>query len=119
MNELMGQRDSRTGLTNLRRLAWLFDELIRIPGTHIRIGLDPLIGLIPGGGDLIGGAVSAYALLTAARLGAPASVVLRMGLNILIDTVVGAVPLFGLLLLRKFLTVGTPKTRNDKIKGRE
>ena len=82
-------------LRRLRILTKLFDELIPIPGTRLRVGLDAILGLLPGGGDVMGGTVSTYALLLAARLGAPAPVVLRMGLNILIDTLVGAVPLLG------------------------
>ena len=82
-------------LTTLKLLARTFDDLIRVPGTNIRFGLDSLIGLLPGGGDLVGGAVSAYAIVVAARLGAPASVIARMGLNILIDTIVGAIPVLG------------------------
>ncbi|HEX6559529.1 MAG TPA: DUF4112 domain-containing protein [Longimicrobiales bacterium] len=82
-------------LTRLRVLTKVFDELIRVPGTNMKFGLDALIGLVPGGGDLVGGAVSAYAILVAAKLGASPAVVMRMGLNILIDTIVGAVPFLG------------------------
>lgn len=85
----------KTGLSNLRVIARLFDELIRVPGTNVRFGLDAVLGLLPGGGDLLGGAVSAYAIMVAARLGAPASVIARMLINIAIDTVVGAIPLLG------------------------
>jgi len=95
MNEVTERKLASPQLSRLRLLTKVFDELIRIPGTNMRIGLDPLLGLLPGGGDLVGGAVSAYAILAAARLGAPASVILRMGLNILLDTIVGAVPLLG------------------------
>jgi hypothetical protein len=79
----------------LRRIAWLLDDLVRVPGTSRRFGLDPLLGLLPGGGDIAGGALSAYVVLAAARLGAPSSVILRMGWNIVVDTVLGAVPLLG------------------------
>lgn len=82
-------------LTRLRLITRVFDELIRVPGTNVKFGLDALVGLLPGGGDLIGGAVSAYAILVAARLGASPAVVIRMGLNILVDTIVGAIPLLG------------------------
>lgn len=82
-------------LRTLRTISWLFDELVRIPGTNLRFGIDALTGLIPGSGDLLGGAVSLYALAVASRFGAPASVVLRMALNILIDAMVGAIPLLG------------------------
>jgi hypothetical protein len=83
------------GLIRARRLARLLDDLIRVPGTNIGIGLDPLIGLIPGVGDMIGGLMSTYILMVAAREGVPASVLARMLGNIALDSVVGVVPLFG------------------------
>ena len=84
-----------TALTGLRRLTWLMDEVVRIPGTRLRFGLDPLIGLLPGGGDLAGAAVATYALIVAARLGASPAVLLRMAGNIALDTLAGAIPLIG------------------------
>jgi hypothetical protein len=71
------------------------DDLIRIPGTNIRVGLDPLLGLLPGGGDAAGGLVAAYTLLVAARVGAPPAVILRMAGNIGLDALLGVVPLLG------------------------
>ncbi len=79
----------------LRRLSYLLDNSIPIPGTPFRIGLDSIIGLIPGVGDLVGGAFSLYIILEAARLGAPRSLLARMGWNVAIDVLVGAVPLLG------------------------
>ncbi len=79
----------------VRRLAWILDEMVRIPGTQRRIGLDAVFGLLPAGGDLAGGALSAYTILAAHRVGAGPAVILRMGLNILIDVVIGTVPLLG------------------------
>ena len=70
---------------SLRRasaLAALLDDAIRIPGTNIRFGLDPVIGLVPGLGDLLGGAASAYIILEAARAGASASILVRMAANV-------------------------------------
>ncbi len=86
---------TKTGTEGVRRLAWILDELIRIPGTNMRVGLDAVIGLIPGGGDLAGGALSAYTIVAAHRLGAGPAVILRMGMNIVIDMIVGTVPLLG------------------------
>ncbi|MGQ0561733.1 MAG: DUF4112 domain-containing protein [Gemmatimonadota bacterium] len=83
------------GLDRLRTISWIFDELIRIPGTNLRVGLDALLGILPGGGDLLGGAVSTYAILIAARLGAPPAVIARMAINIVVDAVIGAIPLLG------------------------
>ena len=71
------------------------DRAFRIPGSPIRIGLDAVIGLLPGVGDAVGGAVSTWFLLTAARLGAPPAVLARMGLNVAIDALFGAIPLLG------------------------
>lgn len=82
-------------LQKLRALTQLMDEALPVPGTKLRVGLDFLLGLVPGMGDLAGAAISGYALLLAARLGAGASVLLRMLLNIAIDAAVGAVPLLG------------------------
>lgn len=82
-------------LQGLRALTRLMDEALAVPGTRLRVGLDSLLGLLPGVGDVAGAAVSGYALLVALRLGAPLPVLLRMLLNIGVDTAVGAVPLLG------------------------
>jgi len=79
----------------LNRLAWLLDSSIRLPVLGFRIGIDGLIGLIPGIGDVAGGVLSSYILVQAARLGVPKLTLLRMVFNIVIDTLVGMVPLFG------------------------
>jgi hypothetical protein len=82
-------------MDRLHRIAWVLDDLVRVPGTKRRFGLDPVLGLLPGGGDIAGGALAACIVVAAARLGAPSSVILRMGWNIVVDTVLGAVPLLG------------------------
>jgi hypothetical protein len=61
-------------------LALFMDELIRVPGTKFKIGLDPLIGLLPGFGDTGSALVSAFALIQAARLGVPKILLARMSL---------------------------------------
>jgi hypothetical protein len=71
------------------------DNLIRIPGVNWRVGLDPFIGLIPGVGDLVSTFVSLYVILAAVQYGAPKITILRMGLNIGIDLLVGAIPFLG------------------------
>ena len=83
------------GVTRARGLARLLDDLIRIPGTKIGIGLDPIIGLIPGVGDVVGGLMSTYILMVAAQEGVPASVLMRMLGNIALDSLVGVVPVVG------------------------
>jgi hypothetical protein len=79
----------------MRDLARVLDEAVRIPGTNIRIGLDALLGLLPGGGDIAGGVFSGLIILQAARAGAPIAVLGRMLANVAIDVVVGAIPLLG------------------------
>jgi Domain of unknown function (DUF4112) len=82
-------------LRRVNAVATLLDDALHIPGTNLRFGIDPLIGLVPGLGDLIGGAASAYIILEAARAGAPASVLVRMAANVGIDTLIGSVPVAG------------------------
>src|SRR6186713_1176936 len=84
-----------SGVARARGLARLLDDLIRVPGTNIGIGLDPIIGLIPGVGDVLGGVMSSYILLVAAQEGAPTSVLVRMLGNIALDSLVGIVPVLG------------------------
>ena len=82
-------------LARARALTRLLDSAAAIPGTGIRFGLDPLLGLIPGLGDVAGAALAGYLVLVAQRLGAPRAVVLRMLANVAVDTVGGTVPLIG------------------------
>ncbi len=79
----------------LKQLAWLLDESIPIPLLGIRVGVDGLLGLIPGVGDLITTGISTYIIREAAHLGVPRVVLLRMAFNSAIDFVIGAVPLIG------------------------
>jgi len=82
-------------LKRVRLLSRLLDEQFRIPGMKHRIGLDGLLGLIPGIGDAAGALLSTYILYEAIRLGVPRTVVLRMIANIGIDTLGGAIPIVG------------------------
>lgn len=79
----------------MESLAKLMDAQFKIPGTDIRFGLDGLIGLIPGAGDLSTFAVSGYMLWIMANNGASGYVLARMVLNVVIDAVVGAIPIIG------------------------
>ncbi|WP_437681599.1 DUF4112 domain-containing protein [Sorangium sp. So ce131] len=82
----------------LKRLTWLghfLDNSIRIPGVGYRVGYDAVIGLIPGVGDLVGLGLSLYIVLAATRYRLPASTLLRMVLNVGIETLIGTVPLVG------------------------
>ena len=87
--------DADERLRWVERIARLMDSQFRLPGTQFRFGLDPLLGLVPIVGDLSTTVVSVALLLTMLRHGASGAVVVRMALNILLDTVVGAVPLLG------------------------
>ena len=78
-----------------RFLADLLDQRFTIPGTSIRIGLDPIISLIPGIGDLVANLTGSVILVIAAQLGVPKIVLVRMGINIAINSIIGAVPIFG------------------------
>lgn len=92
------QNDAQSNAGRLKRLdgmAYLLDNSIPIPGTGARVGLDAVIGLVPGIGDVAGAAMSAYIVMQAARMGAPGSVVARMVLNVGIETVVGSIPFLG------------------------
>jgi hypothetical protein len=82
-------------LDQARALARLLDSAIRIPGLGVRVGLDPILGLVPGLGDVVGGALSGWILLAASRAGASRTVLVRMLGNILIDSAVGTVPFLG------------------------
>lgn len=82
-------------LRQARAIARLLDTAIPIPGTSMRLGIDPLLGLVPGLGDVAGAAMSGYVVLTAVRLGAPRFLVARMVGNVALDTLVGTVPLLG------------------------
>lgn len=76
-------------------LAKVMDTSIRIPGTSWSIGLDPLLGLIPGIGDVIANLIGTVILGIATRLQIPRIVLTRMSLNLLINGTVGAVPVIG------------------------
>lgn len=79
----------------MERLAWLLDNSIRIPIIGYRIGLDAILGLIPGIGDATGALLSGYIFYSGVRMKAPLSVLSRMGLNIIVELVVGMIPILG------------------------
>lgn len=85
--------DAAMRLIRLKRLAWFLDR--SIPVGRWRIGVDPIIGLLPGAGDWIGALLSLYVFYEGARLGMPRPVLARMAGNILVETIVGAVPVLG------------------------
>jgi len=111
-----------------RQLATLLDARFRIPGTNIRFGLDPILSLLPGIGDLASPAFAVALLVQALYQGVPRLVMVRMLLNALIDALLGAVPFAGpvadifyranlrnLALLERHATPGVAPTRGDRI----
>ena len=80
---------------SLERLSWLLDDFFRLPILGWRVGLDALVGLIPGVGDTATTLASFYILTSAVRYRVPKVTLLRMGLNLGIDYAVGALPLVG------------------------
>jgi hypothetical protein len=112
---------------NVRALARFLDNSISIPGTEWRFGFDAVVGLIPVVGDLIGGSLSAYILLEAARAEVPILTLARMLANVGIDTLVGSIPALGdvfdavwksnmknVALLERHLAVSTPPTQERR-----
>ena len=111
----------------LRRYAYWLDEGVRIPGTRIRIGLDPILGLIPGAGDAAGALLSGAMVLQALRQGISRYAMLRIAANVVIDTVIGTVPILGdlfdagwksnqrnLRILERHLAEPARATRSDR-----
>lgn len=82
-------------LTALAKFAWWLDAGIRIPGTNIRFGLDPVLGLIPGLGDTAGAVLAGWIVVEAIRLGVSRATLLRVIGNVALDAVLGAVPIIG------------------------
>lgn len=81
---------------HLERITLLMDKAVRIPGTQITFGLDPVIGLLlPVAGDAIGAIISAYIVIVSVRYGLPKIVIARMIFNIAADFVVGCIPFVG------------------------
>ncbi len=81
-----------------RRIAHLMDDAVTVPGTRVGVGLDALIGLVPGIGDVLGSTISGTILVDAVRQRVPVAVLARMGLNLIIDALLGLIPGVGDLL---------------------
>jgi hypothetical protein len=80
---------------NLDLLSRVLDSWFRIPGTSIRFGIDGIIGLVPGVGDILAGLASCIIILAAWARGAPYVTIARMLVNLALDVIIGTVPLFG------------------------
>lgn len=119
--------DRSRSLGEVRALAWLLDNSIPVPGTRgRRFGIDAIIGLVPGVGDLASGAIGLFVIWRASRMGLPRVVVARMLANAGLDFVIGAIPLAGdafdlwfksntrnLELARRHLEAPESSTRGD------
>ncbi len=117
-----------TKVNRLRRLSQLLDNAIPIPGTRYRVGIDPILGLLPGGGDTLTGALGAYIIIEAARMGIPRKIVGQMVRNIIFDSIIGIVPVLGdlfdvgwkanvrnIALLEKHLHLTQHNRSNDRL----
>jgi hypothetical protein len=80
---------------HLDRIASVLDDMFRIPGTQIRFGLDFLIGWIPGIGDAAAGVASLLIIVAAWRRGAPLITLARMATNVVLEALLGTIPVFG------------------------
>jgi hypothetical protein len=113
---------------SLDKLGWVLDDLIRIPGLNWRIGLDALVGLIPGIGDTATTVASLYVLGSAVRYRVPKITLLRMGINLGIDYALGSLPVVGdvfdawfksnqknIALLRQRATVSASEAREGRV----
>jgi len=122
------ERANDRALVALRKWAVLLDSAFQVPGTSLRFGLDPIIGLLPGGGDLISGFFSVMIVLHAVRLRIPKVIVARMVFNSAIDMLTGTVPVLGdlvdvawkanvrnLTLLERHAQPGTPPSQSDYV----
>jgi hypothetical protein len=84
-----------SAISNIEALAKLMDSQFTIPGTQIRFGLDAIIGLVPGAGDFATFLISGYMVMILAKNGASGFVLARMTFNILIDALIGSIPILG------------------------
>ncbi|MBC7530680.1 MAG: DUF4112 domain-containing protein [Oligoflexus sp.] len=87
--------NDRDRIELIKRISYILDSAIPIPGTKYRVGLDPIIGLIPGIGDALTSLVSSYIVLSGMQMNVSRWTLVRMVFNILIESVVGIVPVVG------------------------
>ena len=89
------RRTSSPSFGAVSKFAYWLDAGFRVPGTNLRFGFDPILGLIPGAGDAAGAVLAGWILVEAIRLGASRATVIRIAGNVALDAAVGAVPLLG------------------------
>lgn len=85
----------RAAVTRMRFVARVLDDSVRIPGTEFRIGLDPVLGLLPVAGDAVSGALSLYIVVESARLGVSPKTLFGMLANVGVDVAGGSIPVVG------------------------
>ncbi|GAA0554341.1 DUF4112 domain-containing protein [Halorubrum ejinorense] len=101
----------RAAVKRVLIVAYVLDEGVRVPFIGYRIGIDPLLGILPGAGDVLSGGLSLYIVVEAARLGVSVTTLLRMIANISLDVVAGTIPVVGDL----FDVVWKANTRNFEL----
>lgn len=82
-------------LRRVRGLSQLLDEAVRVPGTDFRVGLDPVMGILPVGGDAVATVFALYPILEAVRFGLPTATIVKMVLVVAVDSVIGSIPVVG------------------------
>lgn len=90
-------RRERAALGRVRVVSHLLDEAVRVPGTNYRVGLDPILGILPIGGDAVGLVLSLYPILEAARFDLPTWTIAKMLTLVAVDAVIGSIPVLGTL----------------------
>lgn len=82
-------------VNRVNKLSKLLDSSVKIPGTNFSVGLDPILGILPGAGDAVAMGISLYIVFEAFRADVPRGVLARMLLNIGVDAVIGSIPVLG------------------------
>ena len=87
--------DEPPGMERVRTIADLLDEAIELPVLNYKIGLDPVLGLLPVGGDAVSAGISLYIVAEGARMGASKDAIIKMLTNVVLDAVGGSIPVLG------------------------
>jgi len=88
-------KPSHPSIERARKVAQLLDSSITIPIIRKKIGLDPILGMLPVGGDVISALLAAYLVWVAIELGLPQPIIVRMAVNIIVDCFIGMLPVVG------------------------
>lgn len=85
----------QAALRRIRGLSTMLDDAIRVPGTNFKVGVDPIMGILPVGGDAVATVFALYPIAEAIRFGLPTATILKMILLVAVDSVVGSIPVVG------------------------